>query len=133
MQLNQGSTWRLQNSINRQEPTESSKQPIRARYLGHVTGYQPISDQYFLIRSVPVNHLFLREDLEELLKLFHVQFHQCLLERSQDTKTHRYTNLLPLIQEYIPHTKIKGEGQGIEEVFHKPPRHIQTRYELLFF
>eukprot|EP00116_Pleurobrachia_bachei_P015920 sb/3476182/ len=28
-------------------------QPIRARYLGHVTGYQPIRDQYFLIRSVP--------------------------------------------------------------------------------
>eukprot|EP00116_Pleurobrachia_bachei_P010696 sb/3470958/ len=29
-----------------------SKQPIRTRYLGHVTGYQPISGQYFLIRSV---------------------------------------------------------------------------------
>ena len=36
-----------------EEPTESSKQPIRARYLGHVTGYQPIRDQYFLVRSVP--------------------------------------------------------------------------------
>ena len=35
------------------EPTESSKQPIRARYLCHVTGYQPIRDQHFLIRSVP--------------------------------------------------------------------------------
>eukprot|EP00116_Pleurobrachia_bachei_P007992 sb/3468254/ len=32
---------------------EKSKQPIRTRYLGQVTGYQPISDQYFLIRSVP--------------------------------------------------------------------------------
>eukprot|EP00116_Pleurobrachia_bachei_P016076 sb/3476338/ len=31
-----------------QEPTDTSKQPIRTRYLGHVTGYQPISDQYFL-------------------------------------------------------------------------------------
>eukprot|EP00116_Pleurobrachia_bachei_P010115 sb/3470377/ len=39
-----------------QEPTETSKQPIRTRYLGHVTGYQPIRDQYFLIRSVPVTH-----------------------------------------------------------------------------
>eukprot|EP00116_Pleurobrachia_bachei_P016982 sb/3477244/ len=29
------------------------KQPIRTRYLGHVTGYQPIRDQYFLIRSIP--------------------------------------------------------------------------------
>eukprot|EP00116_Pleurobrachia_bachei_P013756 sb/3474018/ len=28
------------------------KQPIRSRYLGHVTGYQPIRDKYFLIRSV---------------------------------------------------------------------------------
>ena len=35
-----------------QEPTESSKQPIRTRYLGHVTGYQPIRGQYFLIWSV---------------------------------------------------------------------------------
>eukprot|EP00116_Pleurobrachia_bachei_P007557 sb/3467819/ len=34
------------------EPTETSKQPIRTRYLDHVTGYQPIRDQYFLIRSV---------------------------------------------------------------------------------
>ena len=36
-----------------QEPTESSKQPIRAGHLGHVTGYQPIRDQYFMVRSVP--------------------------------------------------------------------------------
>ena len=40
-----------------QEPTDTSKQPIRTRYLGHVTGYQPIRDQYFLIRSVPGFHL----------------------------------------------------------------------------
>eukprot|EP00116_Pleurobrachia_bachei_P002713 sb/3462975/ len=36
------------------EPTEISKQPIRTCYLGHVIGYQPIRDQYFLIRSVSV-------------------------------------------------------------------------------
>ena len=36
-----------------QETTEFRKQPIRTRYLGNVTGYQPIRDQYFLIRSVP--------------------------------------------------------------------------------
>eukprot|EP00116_Pleurobrachia_bachei_P006268 sb/3466530/ len=35
-----------------QEPSDTSNQPIRTRYLGHVTGYQPIRDQYFLIRSV---------------------------------------------------------------------------------
>eukprot|EP00116_Pleurobrachia_bachei_P013033 sb/3473295/ len=34
-----------------------SKQPIRLRYLGHVTDYQPIRDQHFLIRSVYRNML----------------------------------------------------------------------------
>eukprot|EP00116_Pleurobrachia_bachei_P006039 sb/3466301/ len=38
----------------REELTETSKQPIRTCYLGHVTGYQPISDHYFLIRLAPV-------------------------------------------------------------------------------
>eukprot|EP00116_Pleurobrachia_bachei_P008546 sb/3468808/ len=38
-----------------QKPTKTSKQlPMRNRYLGHVTGYQSIRDQYFLIWSVPV-------------------------------------------------------------------------------
>ena len=36
-----------------QEPTGPSRQPIRACYLGHVTGYQQIRDCYFLVRSVP--------------------------------------------------------------------------------
>ena len=40
--------------VMEQETTGFSKQPIRARYLGHVTGYRPIRDQYFLIRSVPI-------------------------------------------------------------------------------
>eukprot|EP00116_Pleurobrachia_bachei_P017070 sb/3477332/ len=31
-----------------QGPTYTSKQPIRTHYLGHVIGYQPIRDQYFL-------------------------------------------------------------------------------------
>eukprot|EP00116_Pleurobrachia_bachei_P012725 sb/3472987/ len=39
------------------EPTETSKQPIRTRYLGHVTGYQPIRDKYFRFRSVPDSHV----------------------------------------------------------------------------
>eukprot|EP00116_Pleurobrachia_bachei_P011707 sb/3471969/ len=29
------------------EPTKTSKQPTKTRYLGHVTGYQPIRDQCF--------------------------------------------------------------------------------------
>eukprot|EP00116_Pleurobrachia_bachei_P016905 sb/3477167/ len=32
---------------------QNIKQPIRTRYLGHITGYQPIRGQYLLIRSVP--------------------------------------------------------------------------------
>eukprot|EP00116_Pleurobrachia_bachei_P017530 sb/3477792/ len=36
---------------------ETSKQPIRTRHLGHVTGYQPIRDQYFLVRSVIHNSI----------------------------------------------------------------------------
>eukprot|EP00116_Pleurobrachia_bachei_P018832 sb/3479094/ len=39
-----------------QKPTDTSKQPIRTRYLGHVAGCQPIRDQNFLIRSVPDTH-----------------------------------------------------------------------------
>eukprot|EP00116_Pleurobrachia_bachei_P016081 sb/3476343/ len=40
-----------------QEPTETSKQPIRTSYLGHVTGYQPIMDLYFLIRPVHASNI----------------------------------------------------------------------------
>eukprot|EP00116_Pleurobrachia_bachei_P003253 sb/3463515/ len=51
--------WFAIEKRNTQEPTDTSKQPIRTRYLalGHVTGYQPIRDQYFFIRSVPDNCL----------------------------------------------------------------------------
>ena len=49
-------TWHYVYHIgNSHEPTEWSKQPIRTRNLGHVTGYQPIRDQCFLIRLVPGN------------------------------------------------------------------------------
>eukprot|EP00116_Pleurobrachia_bachei_P009491 sb/3469753/ len=47
--------------ITHREPTETSKQSIRTRYLGHVTGYHPIRHQQFLIRSVPVTHKRERE------------------------------------------------------------------------
>ena len=43
---------RLDDMIWHRQLTGPSKQPIRARHLGHVTGYQLIRDQYFLIRSV---------------------------------------------------------------------------------
>eukprot|EP00116_Pleurobrachia_bachei_P000749 sb/3461011/ len=45
-----------QHNFTNHVPTKTSKQPIRTRYLGHVTGYYPIRDQYFLIRSVHVTH-----------------------------------------------------------------------------
>eukprot|EP00116_Pleurobrachia_bachei_P007790 sb/3468052/ len=35
----------------------SGKQPIRTRYSGHVTGYQPIRDQYFLMLNLPTPQL----------------------------------------------------------------------------
>ena len=38
-----------------QQPTDTSKQPFRTRYLGHVTRYQPIRDHYFPVRSVPAS------------------------------------------------------------------------------
>eukprot|EP00116_Pleurobrachia_bachei_P008248 sb/3468510/ len=38
--------------VHQHDPTEIIRQPIRTRHLGHVSGYQPIRDQYSLIRSV---------------------------------------------------------------------------------
>eukprot|EP00116_Pleurobrachia_bachei_P011079 sb/3471341/ len=40
-------------SITADNFATGSKQPIRTRYLGHVTGYQPIRDQYFLTTTGP--------------------------------------------------------------------------------
>eukprot|EP00116_Pleurobrachia_bachei_P005160 sb/3465422/ len=50
------------------EPTETSKQQIRSRYLGHVSGYQPIRDQYFLIRSVPALFIVKGQEPTEISK-----------------------------------------------------------------
>jgi len=41
-----------------QQPTGPSKQPIRTLYLSHVTGLQPIREQYFLVRSVAGHIIF---------------------------------------------------------------------------
>ena len=35
--------------VGYQEPNDTSNPPIRTRYLGHVTGSQPIRDQYLWI------------------------------------------------------------------------------------
>eukprot|EP00116_Pleurobrachia_bachei_P016786 sb/3477048/ len=50
--------------------TDASKQPIRTSYLGHVTGYQPMRDQYFLIRSVPG----IQDTLFRILSKFEIHF-----------------------------------------------------------
>ena len=42
--------------------TEPGRQPIRARYLGHVAGFRPIRDQYFLILSSSKQHQKENED-----------------------------------------------------------------------
>eukprot|EP00116_Pleurobrachia_bachei_P017413 sb/3477675/ len=46
--------------MRERKPTETSKQPIRPRYLGHVTDYQPIRDQYFLVyyHNIPLKMSF---------------------------------------------------------------------------
>ena len=75
-----GNTWRRV-SGSYQQPTEPSTQPIRARHLGHVTGYRPIRDQYLLVRSVPGSDLtlclvrteFTAEDMAE------IKFYQIIL------------------------------------------------------
>eukprot|EP00116_Pleurobrachia_bachei_P017697 sb/3477959/ len=65
------------------EPTETSKQPIRARYLGHVTGYQPIRDQYFLIRSIPGDNTTGSKEIFEN----HSQIYQTVIMHTH-TQTH---------------------------------------------
>ena len=52
-------TWRDGDGeeVEPQSGKVTSKKAIRTRYLGHVTGYQPFRDQYFLIRSVPGEYL----------------------------------------------------------------------------
>eukprot|EP00116_Pleurobrachia_bachei_P007734 sb/3467996/ len=54
-----------------QEPTETNKRPIGTRYLGHVTGSQPIRDQYFLIWSMPLaGNVIMGSTRSRILNLF---------------------------------------------------------------
>eukprot|EP00116_Pleurobrachia_bachei_P015295 sb/3475557/ len=41
------------------DKTGSSEKPIRTCYFGHVTGYQPIREQYFLIPNQPIRTRYL--------------------------------------------------------------------------
>ena len=62
-----------------QEPTETSKHPIRTGYLDHVTGYQPIMDQYFMVRSVPapINQLTGERQVPHTLNSVSLSFLPC--------------------------------------------------------
>ena len=50
-QLAETAAGRNQSAIKR---SSGCKHSIKDLSVGHVTGYQPIRDQYFLVRSVPV-------------------------------------------------------------------------------
>ena len=50
-----------------EEKIIEGKQPIRTRNLGHVTGYQPIRDQYFLVRSVPGSSCVSRQNYHNIV------------------------------------------------------------------
>eukprot|EP00116_Pleurobrachia_bachei_P013513 sb/3473775/ len=78
------------------EPTETSKQPIRTCYLGHVTGYQPIRDQYFLIRSVPGtenNHTKIRYDQGDFYGAKNRSHSLCPNNISHTSHTHTIHNI----------------------------------------
>eukprot|EP00116_Pleurobrachia_bachei_P004297 sb/3464559/ len=81
------------------EPTETSKPPIRTRYLGHVTGYQSIRYQYFLIRSVLDSYLF----LEEIVVIF-----QSAIE-SDDS--HLITNHYPWYRRHLTLCLVQVAGR----------------------
>eukprot|EP00116_Pleurobrachia_bachei_P010904 sb/3471166/ len=51
--------------------SHSRNRPIRTRYLGHVTSYQPIRDQYFLIRGKIVLDVESFPNFFRLLSLYH--------------------------------------------------------------
>eukprot|EP00116_Pleurobrachia_bachei_P015440 sb/3475702/ len=89
-----------------QEPTDTSKQPIRNRYLGHVTCYQPIKDQYFLIRSVPVRSVISQSGTgTSLLKQTQSTAHQDSTETSKQPIRTLYlghvTGYQPIRDEYF--------------------------------
>eukprot|EP00116_Pleurobrachia_bachei_P006151 sb/3466413/ len=80
--------------LTRQELTETSKQTIRTRYLCHVTGYQSIRNQYFLIRSIPgYIHEKRRRDTEK---------------RSRDFKVMRLWTIVP--RDSVVHHHLCHEG-----------------------
>eukprot|EP00116_Pleurobrachia_bachei_P008217 sb/3468479/ len=52
----------------------TSKEPIRTRYLGHVTGYQPIKDHYFIIRPALMWRYFGIDNQMDILRYYYTEF-----------------------------------------------------------
>eukprot|EP00116_Pleurobrachia_bachei_P002370 sb/3462632/ len=122
-----------------QEPPDTSKQPIRTRCLGHVTlghvtGYQPIRDQYFLkeirtsylghvtgyepIRDQHSTHLHGHEFLDTIESVLPVSEYHCTGDRSLH-------NILP-----IDSISEKGNRSGVTPLVHnlRGNQPIRTRY-----
>eukprot|EP00116_Pleurobrachia_bachei_P004245 sb/3464507/ len=64
-----------------QEPTKTSKQPIKTRYLGHMTSYQPIRDQY---RSVPDTDSYLTHTPTTIKRFVTLSPYRQLKERERE-------------------------------------------------
>eukprot|EP00116_Pleurobrachia_bachei_P001312 sb/3461574/ len=64
-----------------------SGEPIKTRLLGHVTGYPPIRDQYFLIRSVPRSHHGNAFEDSDLAKALDSESYSGAITESGKTKT----------------------------------------------
>eukprot|EP00116_Pleurobrachia_bachei_P012840 sb/3473102/ len=108
-----------------QEPADTSKQPIRTRYLGHVTGYQPIRDQYFLIRSVPDRYIIIFKtipiSLEAYSPEFYVESGYNIPKRSVSTRYYNYLSLSPL-------SRLIPEKKGITpKILHSDTIHTENQ------
>eukprot|EP00116_Pleurobrachia_bachei_P012201 sb/3472463/ len=81
--------------------TDLPKQPIRTRYLGHVTGYQPIREQYFLIRSVPGTHVRIHISTRENICLI-IGNHTFLSHIAyRERKSFKFLLFRPIMLKYI--------------------------------
>eukprot|EP00116_Pleurobrachia_bachei_P008721 sb/3468983/ len=84
------------NALAVHEPTDTSKQPIRSRYLSHVTGYQPIRD---LANSIQYTHIWfvtLCPYMGTRLELLITIIHGYVLIVSRDAHIWNITRVLPI-------------------------------------
>eukprot|EP00116_Pleurobrachia_bachei_P010953 sb/3471215/ len=77
--------------------TLNGKQPIRTRYLGHVTSYQPIRDHYFLIRCLVLISLL---SLSVCLSVFHSQYYDAHYIVPKCKFTLKYINICTIFIQF---------------------------------